>query len=181
MEPNKFCHYCGSAYDGDVWKTKKWPRTCSCCGETVWKNPIPVVVAIVRTLGSGLLVVRRDIEPARGELAFPGGYVDAGETWQEAAAREVFEETSGLVKLSPEQFSLLTLATATTNKNILIFCAVKDFIVNIDEGECRATFKPNPEVSELKILRAPTKLAWPTHSEFVHEYFRGNMQWPVCT
>jgi 8-oxo-dGTP diphosphatase len=175
MTPHTFCHFCGAKHT-----EKKFPKTCGACREITWRNPTPVVVAIVRTLGSGLLTVRRDIEPEKGELAFPGGYVDFGESWQEAAAREVFEETSELVKLAPEDFSLLTIETAS-NKNLLIFCACKTKIVNLDEGDCREIFKPNSEVSELKILRAPIKMAWKTHQEFAYAYFRGNMQWPVCT
>lgn len=178
-EPHKFCHYCGSPYDPEVVTAKKWPRTCGACGKETWKNPIPIVVVALRTLGSGLLVVRRNIEPEKGKFALPGGYVDFGESWQEAAVRETYEETSELVKLEPDDFSLITV-TQATNKNLLIFCACKDKIINLDEGNIREWFVPNPEVSELKILRAPTDLAWKTHQEFVYAYFRGNMQWPTA-
>lgn len=40
-----------------------------------------------------LLLVRRNIEPHLGEWSFPSGYVDAGEVLEQAALREVKEET----------------------------------------------------------------------------------------
>ncbi|MDP7264458.1 MAG: NUDIX domain-containing protein [Candidatus Thermoplasmatota archaeon] len=44
--------------------------------------------------GDSFLAVKRKNEPFRGMFAFPGGFVDYGETVEEAVVREVFEETS---------------------------------------------------------------------------------------
>lgn len=170
-EPHKHCHYCGEPYDSS--RVQQWPRTCGACHETAWMNPKPVVVVPVKIVGGGLLTVRRNIEPEKGKFAFAGGYIDHGETWQQAAARELREETSGLVQLVPEDFSFLGVATAS-NKNVLIFAVPKNVILSVDVSK----FEPNPEVSELKILRAPAPLAWSTHTQFAHAYFVGNMQWP---
>jgi 8-oxo-dGTP diphosphatase len=55
-------------------------------------SPIPAVsVALVR--GERVLLVKRGKAPSRGLYAFPGGRVEAGETLEEAARRELFEET----------------------------------------------------------------------------------------
>jgi 8-oxo-dGTP diphosphatase len=54
--------------------------------------PIPAVsVALVR--GDRVLLVKRGLAPSRGLYAFPGGRVEAGETLEQAARRELFEET----------------------------------------------------------------------------------------
>ena len=45
-----------------------------------------------------VLLVRRNKPPSLGEWAIPGGSVEIGETLQEAAAREVFEETGVTIK-----------------------------------------------------------------------------------
>jgi ADP-ribose pyrophosphatase YjhB (NUDIX family) len=53
---------------------------------------VPAVsVALVRR--DRVLLVRRRFAPARGLYAFPGGRVEAGETLEQAARRELFEET----------------------------------------------------------------------------------------
>jgi ADP-ribose pyrophosphatase YjhB (NUDIX family) len=45
-----------------------------------------------------VLLVRRNIEPQIGQLALPGGYMNLGETWQQAGARELFEETGTIIR-----------------------------------------------------------------------------------
>ena len=50
-----------------------------------------VSVAIVR--GNTVLLVKRARQPSQGFYAFPGGKVEAGETLEEAARRELREET----------------------------------------------------------------------------------------
>jgi len=52
-----------------------------------------VGVGTVIIRDSSVLLVRREQEPAKGLWSFPGGLVDLGETVEEAARREVKEET----------------------------------------------------------------------------------------
>jgi 8-oxo-dGTP diphosphatase len=53
---------------------------------------LAVSAAIVRD--GKIMVVRRARPPANGLYTLPGGVVEAGETLEEAVAREVLEETS---------------------------------------------------------------------------------------
>ncbi len=61
-----------------------------------WPRPaVAVDLVVTRTAGTGreLLLIRRRNEPFAGCWALPGGFVDPGETVEQAAARELIEET----------------------------------------------------------------------------------------
>lgn len=90
---DRHCSYCGTSYPEPL----AYPRTCpsAACGITVWANPIPVCVVLVPVRDgdrTGLLVLRRGIEPQKGRLALPGGFLEEHESWQQGGARELREE-----------------------------------------------------------------------------------------
>lgn len=60
--------------------------------EEITEEPTAAVsVALVRK--DRVLLVKRGLAPSRGLYAFPGGRVEPGETLEQAARRELFEET----------------------------------------------------------------------------------------
>jgi ADP-ribose pyrophosphatase YjhB (NUDIX family) len=65
---------------------------CPICGHITeqYKNPFPTVDVIVEIGGKIVLVNRKN--PPYG-WAIPGGFIDYGESAEEAAAREIKEET----------------------------------------------------------------------------------------
>lgn len=70
---------------------------CPDCGHVVYLNPVPSVAVILFREGR-VLLVRRNIEPAIGLWCLPGGFIEAGETAEQAVVREVQEETGLLCK-----------------------------------------------------------------------------------
>lgn len=66
----------------------------------VYKNPVPTVDIIIE-VGAAIVLIKRK-NPPYG-WALPGGFVDYGESYETAAAREAEEET-GLVVQSLQQF-----------------------------------------------------------------------------
>lgn len=65
--------------------------TCPDCGFVAYENP-KIVAGVVATHGSKILLCRRAIPPRVGYWTLPAGYLELGETPEEGAAREAWEE-----------------------------------------------------------------------------------------
>ncbi|WP_457574066.1 NUDIX domain-containing protein [Desulfolithobacter sp.] len=65
---------------------------CPRCGTEIpiYRNPVPTVDIIIET-GEGIVLIERRNPPFG--WALPGGFVDYGESFEEAAIREAKEET----------------------------------------------------------------------------------------
>jgi len=63
----------------------------------VYQNPVPTVDIIIEIESKGIILIKRK-NPPYG-WAIPGGFVDYGESLEEAAVREAKEETNLDVKL----------------------------------------------------------------------------------
>ncbi|HJV25790.1 MAG TPA: NUDIX hydrolase [Aromatoleum sp.] len=67
-------------------------ETCPTCGETFFHKPAPVVLAVIEHADQ-LVLIRRKLDPLGGYWAPPGGYVEMGESLEDAVVREANEET----------------------------------------------------------------------------------------
>lgn len=158
MTKNSHCSYCGAAFAPD----QPWPRRCAACGNVSYLNPLPVAVMLV-PVGGGLLLVRRTNAPQIGKLGLPGGFIELGETWQEAGAREVREETGG--EIDPKQVALFDVRSAPDG-TVLIFGLALPFSASLLD-----MFAPTSETSELVVAQTPMELAFSTHTETMAHYF----------
>ena len=167
---NSHCSYCGTAYAADA----AWPRTCANCGETTWLNPLPVALVMMPIIGTdgrtGLLTVRRGIEPQLGRIGLPGGFIEEGESWQEAAVRELWEETGLRADVAEVELADVLSAPASV---ILIFGRVKPRPVEDLAGLTpeRVRDLSAGETQELVVIDRPQPLAFPLHTELSDRFF----------
>ncbi len=97
LEGVRFCPRCGSAAE------VRFPRSVSCpaCGYTAYYNPKPVACAIPRSPDGRWWLMRRGPGVGAGLWTFPGGFVDLGESVEDAARRETREELELEIELGP--------------------------------------------------------------------------------
>ena len=85
---SRYCMHCGQRLTSAVPEgDNKRRMVCLACGFIHYLNPRPVAGTIPVRDDNSILLVRRDIEPRSGFWVFPGGYMDLGETAEEAAIR----------------------------------------------------------------------------------------------
>ncbi|MGP8152829.1 MAG: NUDIX hydrolase [Smithella sp.] len=87
----QFCLYCGGT---TIKKHEDNVRRdfCPACNSYFYENPLPVVSAILES-SRRILLVKRDRPPSKGLWCLPTGFAEAGESIEEAALRELEEET----------------------------------------------------------------------------------------
>lgn len=89
---NRFCGKCGSPmrYHTDI------SRQCTQCGRTVWPQLSTAIIVLISRGDEVLLVHANNFKTDFYGLV--AGFVETGETLEEAVAREVMEETSLRIK-----------------------------------------------------------------------------------
>lgn len=112
----RFCPRCGGALEHRQVKDNEPKRlVCRACGFVFYQDP-KVVAGTLFTLRAGIVLLRRAVEPGLGKWVFPGGYVDRGESVQDAAVRETREESQLEVRLGP----LLNVYSYPGSANVIV-------------------------------------------------------------
>jgi ADP-ribose pyrophosphatase YjhB (NUDIX family) len=119
---------------------------CRSCSTVFYENPKPVVGCVTEHAGK-ILLCKRSIEPRLGYWTVPAGFMELGETLQQAAARETLEEACAAVQLG----SLLAIVDVPEAGQIHVF-----FRGTLPDGKFAAG-----EESLDAALYAPEEIPWP--------------------
>ena len=91
MKEYSYCPICGTTLQIGMIDGKE-RKYCPQCDFVDYKNPLPVALAIA-IKGKDFLLIKRGIPPSKGVWASPSGFIEIGETAEQACLRELKEET----------------------------------------------------------------------------------------
>jgi len=139
----RYCPICGQALvhadDGQS------PRPhCPDCRRFYYRNPVPATACFVAREDGMLLFARRAVDPCRGEWCLPGGFVELGETTEEAALRELREETN----LRADRVRLIGVSTHQSAVSGAVL--VLGYVVEAWRGI--ETMRPDTDAMELRFF-----------------------------
>lgn len=160
----RYCLRCAGKLSLKVIKTGDPKRlVCERCDYVHYLDP-KVSACTILTQDGKLVLLKRGIEPGLGKWVFPGGFVDRGETLEQAAIREAKEEAGVDV-------SLKGLVGAYSYEGSMVVIIV--YAATIEGGELRAL----DEMLELKLFpqeEVPwNDLAFPSTADAIRDYYRG--------
>ena len=160
----EFCPRCGQQGG-----TGENPFVCGKCQFTQYFSPVTAVGGIIQNADSEVLLLTRAKDPGRGKYGLPGGFVDAGETLEEALAREVLEETN----LTVTRMSYLTsFPNDYAFKGVSFPVTDAFFVCDVDSMESIAC--QESEIARFDFLRPTDRdlnhLAFESNRKALHEY-----------
>ena len=95
----KFCSSCGASVELKVPADDNRERhVCSSCETIHYINP-RIIAGCLVTKGDQVLLCKRAIEPRLGKWTLPAGFMENGESVEEGAARETWEEALAKVDI----------------------------------------------------------------------------------
>ena len=146
----KFCPHCGHLVE----KLGRHPFVCMACEFTHFFGPVSAVGAIATDPAGQVLMLVRAKDPGKGMYGLPGGFIDPGETVEQALQREVLEEvqlevTSHRYLCSfPNEYNYRGFALPVTDMFFVVEVASFDAI-HLADGEIASWHFCHPKKREL--------------------------------
>lgn len=156
-----FCSHCGAEVEQKIPSGETLVRAvCPVCQTIHYQNP-KIVAGCIPEWEGQILLCRRAIEPRLGLWTFPAGFMELGESTEEAAARETFEEAKATVIIQ-SLYGIFSLPHVS--QVYVVFRAALQ-----DRG-----FGPGEESLEVRLMSLDSipweHLAFPVIRETLHRY-----------
>jgi len=162
MQPKTNCHFCGNPL---VKKNVEGAMRlfCTRCNVPIYENPIPATCLVLIDSHDSVLLVRRSVEPKKNFWCLPGGFMELGETPEQAALRELKEETglSGRIQM------LLGVTSNTSPQYhtvLMVGYLIKEYSGSLEPGD---------DASDAAYFRYDDlpEIAFQSHMRFIRIYF----------
>jgi ADP-ribose pyrophosphatase YjhB (NUDIX family) len=137
----KFCSACGEKVVYRVPDDDNRERAvCEGCGRIHYENP-RIITGCLPLWKDQVLLCRRSIEPQKGLWTVPAGFMEKGESLEDGALRETYEEAYAKVKLGP----LFVVYSVLHISQVQMF-----FLADLESDDC---FKPGIETLETRLFK----------------------------
>jgi 8-oxo-dGTP diphosphatase len=158
----QFCPFCAAALQSRHVDGRIRPY-CPGCRTPIYENPVPAACVVLIDDRHRLLLVKRRVAPKPGMWCLPGGFVECGETPEQAALRELHEETG----LTGRVNTLIgaTTSPGTVYKSILLL----GYLVIRYSGSAVA----GDDASDVQFFKKDhlPDMAFESHRSFIRLYF----------
>ncbi|NJK80203.1 MAG: GNAT family N-acetyltransferase [Chloroflexaceae bacterium] len=160
MRTETYCPRCGAVMQ-DRELEGRVREVCTACDYIFYRNPVPAVGVIVE-MDDGIVLVRRKFDPRANHWSLPAGYMELGESTEDAAIRECYEETSLVVQLD-SLVGVYSFGTGLYSGLVIIYAArpVGGHLQANDDAADARVFDPE---------RLPSPLAFSLHVQAISDW-----------
>jgi 8-oxo-dGTP diphosphatase len=157
-----YCPRCGTLMERRVVDDRE-REVCPACGFIFYRNPVPAVGVVVALEGK-VVLVRRRYEPRAGCWALPAGFMELGESAEDAAIRECHEETGLLVRVD-HLLGVYSYGEGQRTGLLIIYAATATGgeLAAADDATEAGVFAPDS---------LPAPMAFPTHLQAIDRWRR---------
>ena len=141
-----YCSDCGATLAKKIPEGEHVLRdVCTSCHMVHYENP-KIVAGCIPKWEDQILLCRRAIEPRVGLWTFPAGFMELGESTEEAAIRETLEEAKAKIRIE-SLYALFSLPRVGQ-----VYVVYRGILLNQDYG-------PGDESLEVQLF-PPTEIPW---------------------